>query len=207
MEEENIDVNESGTETALEPSLEEEQPVVDDVKEEATDEPVDEMGVPIKNRIAEIERKKRQLSKIEAEKGLMSQPQHPITEDEAVTLLKNVVNEAVAPIKARQFLAENPDAAAMIDEINQVRAQHPEISGIDNLDLAYKIAKAEMQDEIIRRKVEAGQKENIQKQENAKQATLEGAGKTKAPTAPLTDRIKSAGSIEELEQLAADLRK
>ncbi len=204
--EEQIDVQNVETETTPEPSPEEQQPV-------SADEPVDENGVPLKNRVAEKERKLNQrLKQLEAQEALLTKPKEStpeVTEDDEETGLRIVreitakaINERLEPVLARQFLMENPDAADMVEDINRIRTQHPELAGVDKLDIAYKLAKAERMDEEIRKATENTRAETERIQKSAESAAVEGVGKTNAPMESLDDKIKGATSLKELEELA-----
>lgn len=209
MDEEKVDVE--ATEEAVESLPEETPEVIDDVKEESPEEPLDENGIPVKNRIAEAKRKAKKLSQGEAESALLSEtPAYDGSQEDAVRIVESIaeqkVKKALEPMLARQFLADHPDAATMIEDINRVRSQHPELSGIENLEVAYKVAKADRQDEIIRQQVERRNQEALQTKEKATQAAIEGTGKSKSSPTSLADQIASAGSIEELEALQSRIQ-
>jgi hypothetical protein len=178
---------------------EEQQP--DETKVES-EEPVDEKGVPLKNRLAEANRKLRKVQ--EAQEQLT---QIPIQNDqeEAIRIVREIAreeqNKALEPLLAKQFLIENPDAVEIIEDINRIRSENPELAGVDKLNLAYKIAKAEKQDEIIRKRVESEKAQNEQIKEQSTQATAEGVGKTKSVPVNVVDKINSATSLKELEAL------
>lgn len=204
MEEEKTDVIPVDT-TEVSQTETEQQPT--DVKEEVEQpvetpqEEVDEKGVPIKNRLAEIERKKRQISAVEAQKALTEQPGGNSPED-PIEIVRNIVREQTAPLTVQLFLANNPDAAGMVEDINRVRTAHPEVAGIDQLDLAYKLAKIERFEAAEKAKIKQTERENLEKEEAAKSASIEGTGKVKAPLTSISDRISEAGSIEELNKIA-----
>lgn len=174
----------------------------------ASEEAVDESGVPLKNRAAEAQRKARQAAK--AEKELLTPPKGEEQDpNEALRLIERIADEKIMkrmePILAKQFLMENPEAADMVEDINRIREQYPELAGVDKLDVAYKVARAERQDELIRQKVEAEAKEREETITKATQASAEGTGRAKAPADTLQQRISSAGSLKELQELEAML--
>lgn len=211
------DVKQAETATAPESSTEDQQTATTDASTETqAAEPVDETGVPIKNRMAEADRKaKQRLSQIEAERALLSgatstaQKGESQDQEEAIEIVRKVAREenqrALEPILAKQFLMENPDAASMIDEINQVRARYPELHSIDRLDVAYKIALAEKQEEIIRQRVEQGKKELLEREQKANQATVEGTGRTRTTEPNVADRIAGATSLADLKALETEI--
>lgn len=172
---------------------------------EATEES-DSQEVPEKNRHAEAQRKARQAAKAEREL-LTPKTEIADTGDEALRIVEQIAEQKVMkrlePVLAKQFLMENPDAVEMIEDINRIRAENPEISSVDKLEIAYKIAKAERQDELIRKRVEAESKANEETVAKATQASAEGTGKTKSSGDSLEKRIASAGSLKELKELEA----
>lgn len=179
----------------------EQQTVADDVKKVAT-EPVDETGVPLKNREAEARRK--------AEKALQSPETKSVSsEDEAIKIVENIaqkqaeeqINKRIEPLLVKQFLMENPDASALVDDINRIRQTYPELASVDKLDLAYKIAKAEQQDALIAKKLEQGRQETLKIKEKSSQAGIEGAGSSKTVGTTILDKINSATSLKELQEL------
>jgi len=188
------------------PSPESTQPEEQATEIPENQEPVDDQGVPLRNRAAEATRKARQMAK--AERDLLTPA--PVADDdqnEAIRLVEQIAEQKVMkrlePVLAKQFLMENPDAAEMIEDINRVRNEYPELRGIDRLDLAYKIAKAERQDEIIRQRVEREARAAEETRTRATQASAEGTGRTSAPPDTLAQRISSAGSVKELKELEA----
>lgn len=188
---------------------EEQQPVEAEEKPEApTEEPVDEKGVPVKNRLAEANRKLRKAQ--EAQETLLNPEVQQTQQEEAIKLVRELAQaeskKMMEPILVKEFLRDNPDAVDMIEDINRIRTENPELSGVDKLDLALKIAKAEKQDEIIRKRVELEREQKIQKEEKSTQATVEGTGKTKAPVITMTDKIATAKSLDELKNLETMLR-
>lgn len=209
MAEEAVEVNPDVLDEAVpstEPSTETAQPEDQSPEPAENQEPVDEQGVPLKNRAAEATRKARQMAK--AERELLSPAQVPEEDqNEAIRLVEQIAEQKIMkrlePVLAKQFLMENPDAADMIEDINRVRAEYPELRGIDRLDVAYKIAKAERQDEIIRQRVESEARANEETRTKATQASAEGTGRTSAPPDTLAQRISSAGSVKELRELEA----
>jgi hypothetical protein len=175
---------------------------------EEQSEPIDEKGVPLRNRAAEASRKARKM--LEAEKELLSPAvDQDGDQDAAIRIVEQIAESKVMkrlePILAKQFIMENPDAAEMIEDINRVRSQYPEVSSIDKLDVAYKIAKAERQDEIIRQQVEAESAARANTLEKATRASAEGTGQTRASADSLDKRINSASSLKELKELEAML--
>lgn len=175
--------------------------------EEQPSEETDETGVPVKNRLAEANRKlrKAQEKEQELEKAQETLTQQPdIPEDEAIRLVESIAErqtkKVVEPLIVEQFLNRNPDAANMVDDINRVRVEHPELSSVDQLELAYKVAKAEKQDEIIRKKVELQRQEAVEREEKSNQSSIEGTGK-KAPAMSLDDKIKGAKTLDELQEI------
>lgn len=199
-------------ETAPESSTEEQTQATEEVAEE----PVDESGVPLKNRMAELERKSKQrISQLEAQNALLSgatsTSTQDMTEDEAVKAVENIadarVRKAMEPLLAKQFLLEHPDATEMIDDINRIRSQRSHLAGVEHLEDAYKIAKAEKQDELIRQQVEAELRDKQVRQQAASQSTAEGVGKVKGSSkeVDLATRIANAKSMEELEALGASI--
>lgn len=187
-------------------SLPEETPA-----EEATPEtePVDDKGVPLKNRQAEAVRKAKKLAA--AEQSLINRDTPDSSDtDEAIRLVEQIAESKIMkrlePVLARQFLMENPDAADMIEDINRIRSEYPELASVDKLEVAYKVAKAERQDEIIRKQVEAETAEKVETVAKAREAAAEGT-KTTAPPDSLANRIASANSLKELQELEAMLSK
>lgn len=176
---------------------------------ETAEEPVDETGVPLKNRQAEAERKARKSRQAETELLGGSKATESPDQNEAIRVVEAIasqqIKKSLEPLLAKQFLLDNPDAVDMIEQINTVRASHPELAGIDKLELAYKIAKADRQDELIRLRVEATQKEAEITLEKSNQASLEGAGKARQPVKNLNEQIAGANSLEELRKLEAML--
>lgn len=202
-EEEGVAPNvQEGVETSTSPV--EQQPETNDVKE--VSEPVDEMGVPIKNRLAEYERK---LAKLEAQNKIV--PDVEENEDEAIKIVESIaekkVLERLSPVIARQFLSDYPDAANMIDDINRIRQSNPEISGVDKLSLAYKIALAEKQDEIIRQRVEQESQARAKTIEESKQASIEGTGRSTSPAPNINELIANAKTMDDLLAVEQSLRK
>jgi hypothetical protein len=203
----------TGTEPVAEPTAEE-QPVVETGVEtpetQATDEPVDDMGVPIRNRLAEANRKLARAEKLLNQTQAQEELLNPVDQDEAYKIVRGLAQEEakkmMEPILAKQFLSENPDAVEMIEDINRIRAQYPEISSVDKLEVAYKIAKAEMQDELVKKQSEVRAKELQEKQLKANQSTVEGAGKLTAPAMSIADRMKNATTVKELKELEALLK-
>lgn len=182
------------------------EPAVNDAEAEL----VDEKGVPLKNRQAEATRKARKMTQAEAQSALAGQPVDSNEQtDEAIRIVESIAEQKVAkrlePILVKQFLADNPDAKDMIEQINNVRSANPAIAGIDQLETAYKVVKAEMQDEIIRQKVEAERQTNIEKTEKSTSATIDGVGKIKAPQQTISDQINDASSLEELKKIETAL--
>lgn len=208
MAEEEQDV--AAAEAAGTPSPDEaKQPEPQETAPQEPDEPVDEAGVPLRNREAEARRKARKAE--DARRELLS-PKARETEseqDEAIRIVERIAEEKVMkrlePILARQFLAENPDAADMVEDINRVRQQYPELASIDRLDAAYKIARAERQDELIRKQVESEQAEREATREKASQAAAEGTGRTRAAADTLDQRISTA-SMKDLEEIERMLK-
>lgn len=195
MEEENVAVAETETAPVV---PEEQQPV-----ETKTEEPTDDKGVPLKNRLAEANRKLRKVQE--------SQESPKTDQEEAIRIVREIAreeqNRALEPLLAKQFLMENPDAVEIIEDINRIRNENPELAGVDKLNLAYKIAKAEKQDEIIRQKVEEEKRQIEQTKEQSTQATAEGVGKVKSSPVNLVDKISSANSLKELEALEDLIRR
>lgn len=202
--------------TAAETHQEETDQALDDVKEEAADEPVDGAGVPLKNRQAEAERKARKarMSDSQAQDAILKQPVQGNAgsgQDEALRIVQgiagDVVKKSLEPLLAKQFLMEHPEARDMIEELNEIRASNPEIAGVDKLELALKIAKANRMDEEIRRGVESARAKEDETLEKSKQASLEGSGRAKTPTqkGDLASQIAKAGTLEELRKLEAQL--
>jgi len=197
------------TETPVESQPEEQsiESPSEDVK--PIEEPVDETGVPLKNREAEARRK--------AAKALQSpeQAQTPTSEDEAIRIVKEIASKEaeekimkrIEPILVRQFLSENPDAANHVDRMNQIRLENPELKSVDKLDLVYKIAKAEAQDEIIAKKLEQGLIQNQQIKEKSQQASIEGTGAIKSPSTSLVDKINNANSLADLQALEDSIKR
>lgn len=178
---------------------EEQQPVTEEKVEEKTEEPVDEKGVPVKNRLAEANRK---LRKAQAQEELLD----PSNEQEqAIKVVRNLAQEEakrmMEPILVKEFLRDNPDAIDMIEDINRIRTSNPELASVDKLDLAFKVAKAEKQDEIIRKRVELETKEKQETIERSNNASVEGTGKTKTPSINLADKIANATSLKELQEI------
>jgi hypothetical protein len=193
MDEKEVQVEDTTEETQPETT----EQAQDDVKEEVAEEPVDDKGVPLKNRIAEAKRKLIKQEK-EPEKGNDLEVLKT-AEEIAVQSSK----KAIEPILVKQFLYENPQAAELVEEINAVRAQIPELSGVEHLETVFKIVKAEKQDELLRQAEENGRKETEEKLNKAGQSAIEGAGKTPTPASNLADRIKNATSLKELQELEA----
>lgn len=195
MEEEKVAVAETETAPVV---PEEQQPV-----ETKTEEPTDDKGVPLKNRLAEANRKLRKVQE--------SQESPKTDQEEAIRIVREIAreeqNRALEPLLAKQFLMENPDAVEIIEDINRIRNENPELAGVDKLNLAYKIAKAEKQDEIIRQKVEEEKRQIEQTKEQSTQATAEGVGKVKSSPVNLVDKISSANSLKELEALEDLIRR
>lgn len=195
MEEEKVAVAETETAPVV---PEEQQPV-----ETKTEEPTDDKGVPLKNRLAEVNRKLRKVQE--------SQESPKTDQEEAIRIVREIAreeqNRALEPLLAKQFLMENPDAVEIIEDINRIRNENPELAGVDKLNLAYKIAKAEKQDEIIRQKVEEEKRQIEQTKEQSTQATAEGVGKVKSSPVNLVDKISSANSLKELEALEDLIRR
>jgi hypothetical protein len=181
-----------------------EQETVETPVETPSEEPVDDKGVPLKNREAEMQRKV-----LKAQRELLTR-EEPKVEDEAIEIVRRIAREeqqrANEPILVRQFLLENHDAADMIEDINRIRASYPELSGVDKLDLVYKIAKAEKQEEIIRQRVEAEAKAKAEKLAKSTQASVEGSGKG-TPSITVTDRIAKATTLDELKALEDQLQR
>jgi len=207
MEEENLGVETEVEEVTASPA-EKDQPVeeTESAVEEVPAEPVDDKGVPLKNRQAEVNRKMRKMSQSEAQSALVGQPTaQETTQDEAIRIVENIAEQRISrrlePLLVKQFLLDNPDAKDMVEEINRVRASNPAIAGVDQLETAYKVAKAEMQDNIIRQRVEQETKQNIEKKTKAESASIEGVGRVRAPQTTLADKINSASSLDELKEL------
>lgn len=182
----------------------------DDVSTGA-EEAVDEAGVPLKNRQAEAERKAR---KANARTTLLAPPAAAapqLDQNEAIRLVRELARQEAQklnePLVVQAFLNNNPDAAEMVDDINRIRASHPELSGVDKLELAYKIARADRQDEIIRKQVEGRLQENETTVQKGNQAALEGAGKTRVVPKNLNEQINTAGSLADLQKLEALIAK
>jgi len=199
----------TGTEPVVEDATTEQQPV--ETEAVKTDEPVDENGVPIKNRLAEANRKLAKAEKLLNQTQVQEiEPQDQSEQERAMGIVRGLAQEEakkmMEPILARQFLSENPDASGMIEDINRIRAQYPEISGVDKLEVAYKIAKAERQEEIIRKQSEVRAKELQEKEIKSNQAGIEGTGKSNSPAMTIADRIKNATSLKELKELESLLR-
>jgi hypothetical protein len=179
---------------------EEQQPVESEEKiEEKTEEPVDDKGVPVKNRLAEANRK---LRKAQAQEELLD-PNNDT--EKAIKVVRDLAQEEakkmMEPILVKDFLRDNPDAIDMIEDINRIRTNNPELASVDKLDLAFKVAKAEKQDEIIRKRVELETKEKQETIERSNNASVEGTGKTKTPSINITDRIANATSLKELQEI------
>lgn len=195
VEDTTTDSSPEGTEAAAEDT---------DVKEE--DSAVDDKGVPVKNRLAEANRKLRKFRELqESAKG-----ETPATDEEALTIVRQIAREenqkALEPLMAEQFLMKNPDAVDMIEDINRVRQENPELAGIDKLHLAYKIAKAERQDEIIAKKVEAERAKVLETKEISKKSTSDGVGRSTPATVSIADKVNSATTLEELRALESEIR-
>jgi hypothetical protein len=203
------DVKEVETETTEDSSSEEQQPE-EESQDTSTEEPVDEDGVPIKNRVAEANRKlakAKELSPSQAQKELLKTDTSGVeTEDDAIEVVRRITREeqqkALEPVLTKQFLLENPDALNFIDDINRIRDQYPELKGASKLDVAFKIAKAERQDEIIQRKVEQGLKSQEEQKQKANNASITGTGKV-TPNTSLNDQIGQAETLADLEKLAS----
>jgi hypothetical protein len=212
---EEVQVDDTTTETHQEVTDES----VDDVKEGQAEEAVDELGVPLKNREAEATRKARKadrMSQSAAEKALISGSgveEAGGDQEDAIRIVSAIAEQktrqALEPILAKQFLLENPDARDMIEDINRVRTSYPELAGIDKLEVAYKIAKADRQDEIIRQRVESEHRAKQETLNKSKQASLEGTGRTKSgdSTQTAAEQIAGATSLEELQKLEDSLLK
>jgi hypothetical protein len=209
MEDPEFDVVPADTETATESSPADQQTV----ETEETTEPVDEQGVPLKNRVAEQQRKARKIAAAQASIVGQTEPtlQDDGSQEDALRLVETIAEgkarKMIEPIMVRQFLYDNPDAADMVEDINRVRAQYPELASVDKLDVAFRIAKAERQDELLRIAEEKGRNETRKILETQGQAAIEGTGKVTAPTASLADRIANAKTPEELQALEQYLSK
>lgn len=207
MDEQELDVMPVETETTPESSPETEQPV-----EHTTDEPVDDKGVPLKNRIAEQQRKARKLA--DAQTSLVSQQMPTLpddgSQDDALRVVETIAEQKarkmMEPILVKQFLYDNPDAAEFVEDINRVRAQYPELASVDKLDVAYRIARAERQEELLRQAEEKGRNETAKVLNTQGAAAVEGTGKVTAPTASLADRIANARTEAELRELEQYIR-
>lgn len=207
MSEEDLDAQEVETETTPDSSPEEQQPVED------TEEPVDDDGVPIKNRVAEANRKLEQAKKLsssEAQKELLKGETSVNNEDDdAIETVRRISREenskVLEPLLVKQFLMENPDATNFVDDINRIREQYPELKGVDKLEVAYKIVKAERQDELIQQKVEQNLKAQQEQKQKSNNASIQGTGKV-VPKDNLADKINSASTLEELEKLASQIK-
>ncbi len=186
-----LDVAAAELVTATESSTEEQQPVVEN--ETTIEEPVDESGVPLKNRLIEANRKleaaRRALAN-QAEKSILTPKVEEVTkteQEEAIETVRRISREEAAkinePILARQFLMEHPDAVNMVEAINEVRSLHPELAGVET-------AKTEL--ETVAAK--------------ALQAASSGTRKIPAPAVTLDDQINSASSLAELAKLEASLK-
>lgn len=199
-------------ETATDSSAETNEEVVES-QEETTAEPVDESGVPLRNRQAEQERKARRLSQAEAQSRLVSgtETSNEMTQDEAVKAVEDIadtrVRKAMEPLLAKQFLLEHPDAAEMIEDINRIRSQKSHLKGVEHLEDVYKIVKADRQDEMIRQQVENELRDKQVRTQAASQSSAEGVGKTKSASKvdDLATRIANAKTMEELQALGASL--
>ena len=121
-------------------------------------------------------------------------------------LAQEETKKMMEPILVKEFLRDNPDAIEMIDDINRIRTANPELASVEKLDLAFKVAKAEKQEEIIRKRVEEENLSKAEKVEQSTQATVEGTGKSKTPKIDLADRISKAGSLKELQELEGLIR-
>lgn len=197
-EEEVVAVEAPAEDTATQSTEETTEQVQDDVKEST--EAVDEKGVPLRNRIAEAERKLHKVEKVQETQS---------EQDEAIRIVREIAREEagassplIQKLVVKQFLLENPDAANLVDEMNQIRVQHPELSSIDKLDLVYKLAKSDKQEATLVEQEIKRTKELEEKTIKGNQASVE-SGQISSPTSSLAERIKNAKSIEELDQLAA----
>lgn len=193
---------------------EEQQPVeteteFNEEEEVKTEEPVDEKGVPVKNRLAEANRKLRKAQ--EAQETLLDPEVQQSQQEQAMKIVRDLAQEEtkkmMEPILVKEFLRDNPDAIDMIEDINRIRTANPELASVEKLDLAFKVAKAEKQEEIIRKRVEAENLAKEEKVEKSTQATVEGTGKSKAPKIDLAERISKAGSLKELQELESLIQK
>jgi len=191
------------TETAVDSQPQEQQTVEDASQDDSVaTEPVDEIGVPLRNREAEAHRK--------ALKALQSQPETNVSsEDEAIKIVEGIalkkaqeqVAKSIEPLLVKQFLMENPDASEMVDDIIRIRQQYPELAGVDKLDLAYRIARSDRQDALVAKKLEQGLLEKQQIKEKSSQAGVEGAGSSKSVGNSLIDKINGANTLAELQAL------
>jgi len=196
------------TETAAESQTahaQEEQQTVEGASQDdsVATEPVDEIGVPLKNREAESRRK--------AMKALQSPEakQAPSSEDEAIKIVEGIalkkaeeqINKRIEPILVKQFLMENPDAADLVEDINRIRQTYPELASVEKLDLAYKVARAEHQEALIAKRLEQGRIEKQQIKEKSSQASIEGAGSSKTVGNTILDKINNATTLKELQEL------
>ena len=84
----------------------------------------DESGVPIKNRLAEANRKLRKAQ--EAQEKLVK-PNN--SQEEAIKLVQNLAQDEakkiITPILVKDFLRDNPDAVDMIEDINKTSYSKP----------------------------------------------------------------------------------
>jgi len=197
-EEEVVATEATAEDTATQSTEETTEQVQDDVKEST--EAVDDKGVPLKNRIAEAERKLHKAEKIQ---------ETQTEQDEAVRIVRQIAREEASALNpqlekliVKQFLLENPTAAELVDEMNEIRAQHPELSSIDKLDLVYKLAKSDKQEAILIEQEQKRAKETEEKIIKGNQASVE-SGQISSPASNLADRIKNAKSEAELNELAA----
>jgi len=201
MEEETQDVLAEEQVATQDPSPEQQDPVQDQAESRPSEE-TDEKGVPLKNREAEAQRKAKAASR--AQQALLSQ-ETPSSSDDSDRRLQELADRAAArrlePVLAKQFLMENPDAMELVDDINRIRQEYPEISGIDKLDVAYKVAKAERQEEILRKRLEQEELRKAETLEKAASASAQGTNKAKAPADSLDQRISQAASLKELQDL------
>lgn len=193
-------------------------PVVEPQQQPVVSEPVDGQGVPIRNREAEAIRKARKAD--EAQSQLLhpvqptvqpgSEPAAQPTQEEVLqainTMVAQNIEQRLAPITARQFLAENPDATEMIEDINRIRQTHPEVGGINQLQLAYRLAKAERQEALLNTQAEQARINEANLQAKAQQAGVEGGGRANPQNPSIDESIKNATSIAELDKIMASLK-
>lgn len=186
------------------------QSSVDDVKQGAA-EPVDEKGVPLKNRQIEADRRAR-MSASQAERALtrgITEEKPAVDQEEAIKIVEGIADKKaralMEPLIAKQFLLEHPDAVNFVEDINQVRALYPELASADKLEIAYKIVRADRQAEVDQQRADAERRELDTISTNARQAAAQGTGKVSPPSPDVSQLILEAQTLEDLQALELQL--